>query len=240
MCEWNWSAIGTSFGVVANIMVIGLALWQGRITANSAQTATEAANTAEQAYKLQQQAHELQKQQWDESRRAHLRILNMRRVFDRGQVFVHINVRNIGKSPAYGPQLSGWYRGGMSGGSLDHPYTLMPETEREFRAVWNPPPSHQIVDSVYWFSLVLTYEDGAGQHWLEVIYRFTDLVTDGAYSYGQEYLALDGEVKEMGYSQQTDSTDEEHLAYLKAKQLLIPDDLLNPTSDKPWVSAPWE
>lgn len=239
MCDWDWPAIGAVFGVAANIIVIGLALWQGRISAKSSQTAADAAKTAERALELQQESYVLQNHQWEGSRRADLRILNMRRVFDGRHVFIHINVRNVGKSPAYWPELSGWYRGGISGGSLDHPHTLMPETEREFRAVWNPPPSHVVVDSVYWFSLVLKYEDGFGHHWLEVIYRFSDLLSEGAWGYSQEYLALDGEVKELGYSQQIDGAVEGNLEYEEANQLLIPADLLK-SSGKPWVSAPWE
>jgi hypothetical protein len=218
MGEWSWAAIGTALGIVTNVIILGVALWQGRITARSAQAAADAAKTTELAY-------ELQKQQWDESRRADLRILSTHRVFERQDVYFELNVRNVGKSPAYWPELKTYYRGGVRGLSLGHPNALMPETERRFRAIWLPPPQHEVVDSVYWLKLVLSYEDGHGRHELEAVYRFTDFLDPGTYGEALARLSFDGNVLEEWISNPEDTSDAERMTQLREGQLLIPDDL---------------
>jgi len=217
LSDWNWGAIGTAAGIVTNVIVLGIALWQGRVTARSAQTATEAAKVTEQAY-------ELQKQQWDESRRADLRILNTHRVIDKGNVYIHLRIRNVGKSPAYSPELWSYYRGGHSGGSLDNPSALMPETETVFKAQWMPPPQLEIVDSIYWLKLRLSYEDDTGRHIIEAIYRFHDLLNPGGYGEALARLSFDGSVQRE-WIKQPDTTDLEKLTQLREHQMLPPDDL---------------
>lgn len=216
--DWNWPAIGTTIGILVNVIVLGIALWQGRVTARSAQTAAEAAKITEHAF-------ELQKQEWEEGKRAHLRLLNMRRELIGSDVQIHLNFRNTGKSPAYWPQMASYQRSDHNTGSVGHPYTLMPEMEREFTGFWSPIPGYEVVDSIYWLKLVLTYEDRDDDHKIEVLYRFQDLLNPGSHSYALSRLRYDGVVIEEWVSDPGLEAGAEHYAELVEGQMLPPEDI---------------
>lgn len=236
---WNWPAIGTAFGVVANVIVIAIALWQGRVTARSAQSAAESAKMTEQALELQQESYRLQQFQWDESKRAYPRILGVllprREVID-GNVFFWLPVTNVGKAPAFHARLWTHYRGTEGGHSTGHAVTLMPGKSHEFRAHWNPPDGSGPSENApqYWVKLVLSYEDGTGPHQFAAYFQLWEMKelmdTDNPniHAGGLILVTLDGVIQETAFridGVQPKSLSEEQIAHVRARGSWPPDDL---------------
>lgn len=180
----DWSTIAGIIGAATGVVALCFAWWSGKTSAISARTAEIATRIAEQSY-------ELQRRQWEDDRRASLRIVTEHRKFEGHFVYLGLVIKNVGRAPAHWPTITIDYPGCLGGGNVGAPTSLLPEETHTFWAAWNPPEGCQQEGPVYWGKLVVKYED-IEPHRLEAVYRFTSLFNPAEYGLSRLQVTIDG------------------------------------------------
>lgn len=192
----DWAEVAGIVGAATGVVALCFAWWNGKTSASSARTAEVATRIAEQSYALQ-------RKQWEEDRRASLRIVVEHRKFEGHFVYLGLLIKNIGRAPAHSPEATIDYPGCLGGSNVGAPLSLLPEQTHTFWAAWNPPEECRQEGPVYWGKFVLRYED-IEPHRLEATYRLTSLFDPYEFGLSRLQVKIDGKMHPQGRPEETD------------------------------------